>query len=174
MIQVRYEKCKDDKNKDKFQCEIQFLKVLTMNNDQKQIHLPSSLLSTERGGRAFPKRELLPFLQKIATNVKHEINEANFKRYRENLFKIAEMKLKHDNTIYETFMSCWKPLSSTRMDPIPEGIIKTCISELVCKLINVFKKNWDVTRRQHMQHDKGQASSVTLNLRDTLKAYVAH
>ena len=71
-------------------------------------------------------------------------------------------------------MSCWKPLSSTGMDPIPEGTIKTCISELVCKLINVFKKNWDVTRRQHMQHDKGQASSVTLNLRDILKAYVAH
>ena len=71
-------------------------------------------------------------------------------------------------------MSCWKPLSSTRMDPTPEDIIKTCISELVCKVINVFKKNWDVTRRQHLQHDKGQASSVTLNLQDTLKAYVAH
>ena len=60
------------------------------------------------------------------------------------------------------------------MDPTPEDIIKTCISELVGKIINVFKRNWDVTRRQHMQHDKGQVSSVTLNLRDTLKAYVAH
>ena len=145
-----------------------------MNNDQKQIHLPPSLLSTERGGRIFPKRELLPFLQKIATDVKHEINEANFKRYGENLFKIAEMKLQHDNTLYETFMSCWKPLSTTGMDPTPEDIIKTCISELVGKIINVFKKNWDVTRRQHTQHNKGQVSSVTLNLQDTLKAYVAH
>ena len=39
--------------------------------------------STERGGRTFPKRELLPFLQKIATDVKNEVNEANFKRYGE-------------------------------------------------------------------------------------------
>ena len=98
------------KKKDKFESEIQFLKLLTMNNDQKQIHLPTSLLSTERGGRIFPKRELLPFLQKIATDVKYEINEANCKCYGENLFKIAEMKLQHDNTLYETFMSCWKPV----------------------------------------------------------------
>ena len=66
-----------------------------MNNDKKQIHLPSSLLSTERGGRTFPKRELLPFLQKIATDVKNEVNEANFKRYGEHLFKVTEMKQMH-------------------------------------------------------------------------------
>ena len=35
MIQVRYEKCKDGKNKDKFQSEIQFLKLLT--NGKMQI-----------------------------------------------------------------------------------------------------------------------------------------
>ena len=49
-----------------------------MNNDKKQRHLPSSLLSTERGGRTFPKRELPPFLQKIATDVKNEVNQVNF------------------------------------------------------------------------------------------------
>ena len=47
-------------------------------------------------------------------------------------------------------MSCWKPLSSTEMDPIPEDIIKTCISELVGKIVFAFKKNWDVTGRRHM------------------------
>ena len=49
-----------------------------MNNDEKQMHLPASLLSTERGGRVFPKWELLPFIQKTATNVKSAVNEANF------------------------------------------------------------------------------------------------
>jgi len=61
--------------KDKIKCEIKFLKYLTMNNDEKQIHLPSSLLRTERGVHTFPKWELLPFLQKIATDVKNEVNE---------------------------------------------------------------------------------------------------
>ena len=102
-----------------------------MNNDEKQMHLPSSLLSTERGGHSFPKWELLPFLQKIATDVKNEVNEANFKCYEEHLFKVTEMKLQHDNTLHQMFTSCWKPLSSTGMDPIPEDIIKTCISVLV-------------------------------------------
>ena len=83
MFQARCEKWKESSNKDKIQCEIKFLKYLTMNHDEKQIHLPSSLLNTERGGRTFPKRELPPFLQKIATDVKNEVNEANFKRYGE-------------------------------------------------------------------------------------------
>ena len=99
-----------------------------MNNDEKQMHLPASLLSTERGGRVFPKWELLPFIQKTATNVKSEVNEANFKRYGEHLFKVTEMKL-HDNTLHEMITSCWKPLSSTGMDPVPKDIIKTCISD---------------------------------------------
>ena len=73
------------------------------------------------------------------------------------VFKVTEMKLQHDNTLHEMFTSCWKPLSSTGMDPNPEDSIKTCISELVGK-INGFKKNWDVTGRRHMQHDKGHAS----------------
>ena len=91
-----------------------------------------------------------------------------------HLFKVTEMKLQHDNTLHQMFMSCWKPLSSTGMDPIPEDTIKTCTTELVAKIVNAFKKNWDVPRRRHMQHDKGHASGVILNLWDTLKAFVAH
>lgn len=65
-----------------------------------------------------------------------------------------------------------EPLSSTRTDPTPEDNIKTCISKTVYKVVNFFKKNWDITRRQHMQHNKGQVSSVTLNLQNTLKPNV--
>lgn len=99
MFQVRYEKCRDFK--DKIQCEIKFLKYRTMNNDEKQVHLPSSVLSTERDGCIFPKRELLPFLQKIATDVKNEVNEANFKRYGEHVFKVTEFHARNIHVLLE-------------------------------------------------------------------------
>ena len=44
-----------------------------------------------------------------------------------------------------------------------------CINELVDKLVNVCEKNWEIIRKRHQQ----ASGSISLNLRDMLKAHIA-
>lgn len=59
-----------------------------MTKEEKDEYLPPSLLSTERGGRTFPKPCMIPFIRRVVQRVKEEINDETFKRYGENLFKV--------------------------------------------------------------------------------------
>ena len=68
--------------------ELEFLRNLSMTDDEKMNTLPLSLLSTEQGGRIFPKAQLLPFVQLAVSKVKDEVNDAAFRRFGENLFKV--------------------------------------------------------------------------------------
>ena len=52
------------------------------------------------------------------------------------------------------------------------AVADECIDELVDKLVNVCKKNWEITRKRHEQAS-GSNSSISLNLRDMLKAHIA-
>ena len=70
------------------EAEVEFLKDLRMSNEEKEEYLPPSLLSTERGGRTFPKPCMIPFIRRVVQRVKAEINDEAFKRYNENMFKV--------------------------------------------------------------------------------------
>ncbi len=47
------------------------------------------------------------------------------------------------------------------------------MSELTGKIVNACKKDWDIARKRHQQRAEGRSTSVTLNLRDILKAHIA-
>ena len=70
------------------QTEITFLKQISMSQDEKNECLPVSLLSTKRGGRILPKAVFLPFIKAVVQSVREEINEENFKRFGERVFKV--------------------------------------------------------------------------------------
>ena len=65
-------------------------------------HFLFSALS--RGGRIFPKPELLPFIQLVVSKVKEEVNDAAFKRFGENLFKVCIVKINWHNDFNNYFM----------------------------------------------------------------------
>ena len=85
MITVRGKKTSDNKQT---RHELDFLRKISMTNDEKMNSLPISLLGTEQGGRIFPKPELLPFIQLVIGKVKEEVNDTAFKRFGVNLFKV--------------------------------------------------------------------------------------
>ncbi len=78
----------DELNAGYLRTEIDFLESITMTKLNKPDQLPPSLMVTERGGRSFPKKELLPFVHKVVQMVKEEITDANFGKYGENIFKV--------------------------------------------------------------------------------------
>lgn len=170
MIKLRSDKVhgsKDRANKESSD-DLFFLQQLVMNNDEKKIYLSPALLSTERGGRTFPKKAFLPFVREVVTMVKEDVNEDNFKKYGENLFKITASKLQYSHDLQMCFDSCCAEIS---VEETEDDTKERCIKELTSKLVNACKKNWDVTRQRHAEL-KGE-STVTLNLRDKLKAYIA-
>ena len=194
MIEVRKSKLKAHGGaSSKLMSELQFLGQLVMSKEEKEKFLPLPLKSTERGGHTFPKLCMLPFMQRIVTQVKAEITDEAFKRYGENLFKVkqhliicslmikllvikflstilqvTETKLQCDRCLFECFLrSC----SAATTDQFPEEVKQACAVELVSKITNCCKKDWDVTRKRQQQHLHGNAT--TLNLRDILKAHVA-
>lgn len=90
MIVVRKEKLKGLGANDQLaeDTEIDFLQSITMTNVEKPQQLPPSLMVTERGGRSFPKKELLPFVHEDVKMVKEDITDDNFGKYGENLGKV--------------------------------------------------------------------------------------
>ena len=167
------------------QKELDFLAQISMVTSQKEF-LPASLMSTELGGRTFPLMELIPFIKQIVHSVRQEINEDSFKRYGEQLFQVrqpntpipmptllcvltqvTEIKLKCDKVLLELFYTCWGKDVGSEVD---EDIVESCIGELVTKIVNLCKKDWEVSRKK-LEAYKG--NDVTLNLRDILKAYIA-
>ena len=101
MITVRGEKASSNKQARR---ELDFLKQISMTNDDKLYSLPLSLLSTEQGGRIFSKPELLPFIQLVVSKVKEEVNDAAFKQFGENLFKVCIVKTNWHNDFNNYFM----------------------------------------------------------------------
>ena len=118
-----------------------------------------SLKCTERGGRTFPLIELIPFVKQVVHSVRQEVNEASLKRYRERLFQVrytctitltllmlmynliqvTEVKLKCDKALLEFLYTCWGKDVGSEMD---EDTVKSCIEELVAKVVNACKKDW--------------------------------
>ena len=159
-----------------------------MDTSQKE-SLPASLKSTELGGRIFPLMELIPFIKQIVHSAREEINEDTFKRYGERLFqvrctprtymyayanitihvctKVTEVKLRCDKVLLELFYTSWGKDVGSEVD---EDTVKSCIEELVTKIVSACKKDWEVSRRKLEAYKDGD---VTLNLRDILKAHIA-
>ena len=94
MIELRKKKLRDAypggsrETAAELEAEVEFLKQLRMTSEEKAEYLPPSLMSTERGGRTFPKPCMIPFIRRVVQQVKAEINDEAFKRYGENLFKV--------------------------------------------------------------------------------------
>ena len=89
MIVLRKETLKtkqESKNVDLIRKELSFLQSLTMNAQQKEESLSTTLKSTERGGRTFPVVHTLPFIQEIVSRMRGDINETTFRQYGEKLF----------------------------------------------------------------------------------------
>jgi hypothetical protein len=53
---------------------------------------------------------------------------------------------------------------------VDKDTVESCIGELVTKIVNVCKKDWETSRKK-LEAYKG--NDVTLNLRDILKAHIA-
>ena len=81
------------------------------------------------------------------------------------LILVTEVKLKCDKALLELFYTCWGKDVYSQMD---EDTVKSCIEELVTKIVNACKKDWEVLRRR-LKADSGD--HVTLTLRDILKAH---
>lgn len=174
--------------------ELEFLKGISMDAAQKE-SLPVSLKSTELGGRTFPLVELIPFVKHIVCSVRREVNGDTFKRYGERLFQVhsvhtnyldfcmhvkmitlsicfqvTEMKLQCDKDLQELFYSCWKSAIGDKVQAYDEVTVKSCLDELVSKIVNLCKKDWDFSRKRA---EACKGNDVTLNLRDKLKANIA-
>ena len=80
---------------------------------------------------------------------------------------VTEVKLKCDKALLELFYTCWGKDAGSESD---EDTVKACTEELVSKIVNACKKDWEVSRRRS-NADSGD--HVTLNLRDILKAHIA-
>ena len=87
--------------------------------------------------------------------------------------QVTETKLRCDKTIEALFLSSSQSALGVAFGEYDKSILSTCAHELIEKLVNACKKNWDVTRRRFNQHAQGRSTDVTLNLRDILKAHVA-
>lgn len=171
MIVLRKEtlKSKQSKNIDVIHKELNFLQSLTMNTEQKEESLSTALKSTERGGRTFPVVHMLPFIREIVRRVRGDINETTFRQYGEKLFQVTQVKLQCDQTLRNHLYK-----EPTIQAKISEhiAVADKCIDQLVEKLVNACKKNWEVTHKRHEQAS-GSKSSISLNLRDMLKAHIA-
>ena len=68
-------------------------------------------------------------------------------------------------SIHKHFQDIWQGACTD------QNVMQKCIAELVGKITNCCKKNWDMARKRRLQHLQGHAT--TLNLRDILKAQIA-
>ena len=87
---------------------------------------------------------------------------------------MTEAWLQCDKEVLSSFAEAITVITSSCASQYDESLITKCCEELVGKLINLCKKNWDVCRRRHVQHEKGRKTNVSLNLRDKLKAHVSN
>ena len=62
--------------------------MLYLHKSRRKECLPVSLLSTERGGRIFPKAGFLSFIRAVVQSEREEINEENFKCFGERVYKV--------------------------------------------------------------------------------------
>lgn len=80
------------------------------------------------------------------------------------------MKLQCDKDLLELFYTCWRSAIGDEVQAYKEVTVKSCLDELVSKIVNLCKKDWEVSRKRS---EACKGNDVTLNLRDKLKANIA-
>lgn len=81
---------------------------------------------------------------------------------------MTQVKLQCDQTLHDHLYK--EPTIQAKISE-HKAVADKCIDELVEKLVNVCKKNWEVSHKRHEQASGGK-SSISLNLRDMLKAHI--
>ena len=78
--------------------------------------------------------------------VKADINNDNFQQYGEDLFEVTTCKLQYNCNLQTCFDPC---CAEAEIEVTVADAKERCIKDLTMKLVNVCKKNWDVTRQRN-------------------------
>ena len=153
--------------------ELLFLKKLCITPEEKtgtlQTQIPAGISSLDQTGYMWvPRLQLLPFLRKVDEVVRLHINEGNFQKHGENLFKIIQSQLNTQrDKLYSLFLS---GLDEHFTDTETS---KSIYTDLWGKMMNLRKEEWRASRERLLTHKEGKTSTTSLMLRDELKPHIA-
>ena len=80
-------------------------------------------------------------LPEIVSRVRGDINETTFPQYGEKLFQVTQVKLQCDQNLCNHLYK--EPTIQAKISE-HVAVADKCIDELVEKLVNACKKNWEV------------------------------
>lgn len=152
--------------------------------------IPSSIQHLDKGGMYIPLPSFKPFLQQVEHVFTKHVNNKNFQKHGDQLFKVwkttpyiihfmhntllsyiqvADSKLTEEvPSLFQLFTKCLKSDHNC-----PQHEIEQIHRELTTKMFNLRKEDWKQSFQRVHLDKKGKTSAVTLMLRDELKPIAA-